>query len=152
MKMRSKDLLLIMSAVFLGAFTLTGCSDDDDDISLSDVPSAVQETFYSMFPGVTAHWELVKTYYEAEFEQNGKEVDVWFSADGTWLRTETEYTGTLPSAVTAYIATNYPDYTIDSDDIEYVETPSGDYYKIEIEKKGSSDIELKITADGELFT
>ena len=43
------------------------------------------------------------------------------------------------------IATAYPDYVID--DVDYVETPAGDYYEVNIER-GNFEKYLKVSLDG----
>lgn len=143
--------VLATLAFLLTLFALTSCSDDDDDLTLSNVPSAVQAQFANLYPSASVRWEREGQYYKAEFLNNMASSEAWFTSDGTWVRTETDFSRTLPEAVQTYITTNYAGYTIDYDDIEWVETPSGNYYYIELERAGSQDIVLRITESGTLF-
>ncbi len=128
-------------------FTFTAC-DDDTDITPSEVPAVVMETFTSMFSNVNAQWELEGSLYKADFLQNGREVEAWFSGDGKWTRTDYDITtAELPEAVTNYVSTNYAGYVIE--DADRVETPLAHYYELELEKKGKPDVILLLNADGE---
>lgn len=140
-------LKLYLLTLLLGALTLQSCSDDDHSPT---IPSAVKEAFAAKYPSVASpKWELKQGDYEAEFRNGNREVDAWFKADGTWVKTETDYLEALPEAVQAYIAANYPDRVVD--DVDWVETPAGDYFEVELEKRGTADIYVNVKEDGELF-
>ena len=49
----------------------------------------------------------------------------------------------------SYIVSNYPDYKVD--DANYVQTPLGDYYELELEKNGRPDVYLNICEDATLW-
>ena len=84
--------------------------------------------------------------FEVEIVHEGRGKDVYFSKDYNWLRTEWDVRKKeLPAAVLAQLNTSYPSWEID--DAEYVETPSGDWYKIELEK-GDSEVKIRITPAG----
>ncbi|MBQ7634284.1 MAG: PepSY-like domain-containing protein [Bacteroidaceae bacterium] len=149
-----KHLLLLLGLVLaLQMPLLTACSDDDDDdVATSDVPQAVLTAFAAKYPEATnVKWEKELETYKAEYyNADHNEVDVWFSPDGTWLRTATDLLPTaLPEAVQQYVATNYPDRSID--DCDLIEIPGASYYLLELEKGGAADLYLKLTADGELI-
>ena len=72
---------------------------------------------------------------KAEFLMpDGTETEAYFDMKGSWVRTEFDFKGSLPEAVMSYIVSNYPDYKVD--DANYVQTPLGDYYELELEKNG----------------
>ena len=136
--------------LFFGALgiTLTGC-DNDDDLLPTEVPSGVMVNFTAMFPGVTAQWERERGLLKAEFYNEGREVDVWFRPDGTWVMTSTDvFPSDLPIAVRDYASQNYPDRYID--DADWVETPSGSYYLLELDKHNAADVYVKVSAEGAL--
>lgn len=113
------------------------------------VAQAAKEAFAQKYPGITVReWEEKMGYHVAEFSLNNTEAEAWFTADGSWVRTETDYRGTLPEAVTSYITSNYPEASVD--DIDLISTPYGEYYEIELERRNAADMELNIRADGTL--
>lgn len=104
---------------------------------------------------------FIKTNYpdalilEFDREKNTMEVDildgkihkeVTFSLANEWLQTEWEVRyASLPPAVRDAVSRLYPGYEID-DDPDYVETPAGNYYLIEVER---NDQERKVKFDAE---
>ena len=144
-----KQFLLISALVCALTLTFTACANNDDDIRFSDVPDSVQSSFQNLYAETSVKWEVENGLYKAELWVKGKEVDVYFKPDGTWVRTDSDFSPMgLPTAVVSYVETNYPDYRID--DADYVETPTGNYYEIELEKNGTRDVYLKITEEGAL--
>jgi hypothetical protein len=73
------------------------------------VPQAVKTAFAKMYPDVkTVEWEAEGKYYEAEWEQNGKESSVVFDNAGGLIENETEITfDELPANAKSYIQKNY---------------------------------------------
>lgn len=142
---------ILLMAAFLCAMSLgfTAC-DEDEDIHYASVPYNVQNNFQNLFStpnNVYVKWEKEHGLYKAEFWNDGRQVEVWFQSNGTWVRTERDMSPMeLPDAVKVYVAMNYPNYRID--DSDYVETPAGNYYELELEKNGKRDVILRLTLDG----
>lgn len=129
--------------------TFVSCSDDDDDNNFSFVTEAVHNAFQNLYPQVQPYdWEIEGTYIKAEFYKDNVHAEAYFTHEGTWVRTETDFRGTLPEAVTTYLTTNYPDYTVD--EVDWVETPNGNYYEVELEKPGTPDVRVNVKEDGTL--
>ena len=69
--------------------------EDEEEVSLDDVPAAVKATILKEAAGAEIE-EVVKetedgqTIYEAEFEADGKEIEIEVATDGTLLERETE--------------------------------------------------------------
>ena len=122
----------------------------DDDLNPNGIPNVVMNAFKSLYPTAQrVEWEREKHLYKAEFDLNGSEYEVFFQSDGTWVRTEIELnlrTTKLPQAVQQYLATNYAGWTID--DADLIQTPTDEYYVLELEKRGQKDVKLYIRADG----
>ncbi len=87
---------------------------------------------------------------EVEIIHDGHEKDVYFNGAGGWVMTRWEvWQKEVPAAVTNAYGTKYPGYC--PDEIEYVETPSGNYYLVELEGSGDSELTLRIDADGNIL-
>ena len=145
--MKIKHFLCIFGLV---SVALCSCSDDDDDhVVVND--EAVKKTFTQMFPDTQVQeWEMEMGFYKAEFVKDGKSVEAWFKTDGTWMKTETDVLlSDLPAPAKEYLSTQYP--TNHVDDVDWVETPQGNYFLVELDAQGA-DIYLKFQADGTLIT
>ena len=83
---------------------------------------------------------------KVEIVHKRKEKNVYFSKD-EWQYSEWDIRATeLPRAVTEAIAkTEYSAYRID--DVNYIQKSSGDYYKVELERR-DFDVVLLITPQG----
>ena len=86
---------------------------------------------------------------DVEIIHDNKSKEVKFNRKNSWISTTWDITiDQLPDAARNIILEQYPEYRID--DVDYVEKPSGDCYKVEIEK-GEWDKTLFGTADGEIL-
>ena len=86
---------------------------------------------------------------EVEIIHNNTRKEVKFNRKNNWICTTWDVAiSQLPDAARESILSHYPEYKID--DVDYVEKPSGDYYKVEIEK-GEWDRTVFVTADGEIL-
>ena len=86
---------------------------------------------------------------DVEIIHDNKSKEVKFNRKNSWISTTWDITiDQLPDAARNIILEQYPEYRID--DVDYVEKPSGDCYKVEIEK-GEWDRTLFVTADGEIL-
>lgn len=137
-----------------GAVVLTACSDDDDDIRVSDVPVAVLNAFEAKYPNVTnAEWENKRGYYVADFWQEGIETHVWIDSKAEWKMTELDFgtnLGLLPDAVqSAFLNGQYANWRVD--DIDKYERTDRTFYLIEIETNGQQDRDLFFAEDGSLL-
>lgn len=127
--------------------TFVSCDDDDDNNKFNFVTEAVHNAFQNLYPQVQPYdWEIEGAYVKAEFYKDNVHSEAYFTPEGTWVRTETDFRGTLPEAVTTYLTTNYPDYTVD--EVDWVETPNGNYYEVELEKPGTPDVRVNVKEDG----
>ncbi len=120
---------------------------DYEDYLPADIQSELSKFVAQKYPGaVIMDTEFDDGEFEVEIVHEGRGKDVYFSKDYNWLRTEWDVRkNELPAAVLAQLNASYPSWKID--DAEYVETPSGDWFKIELEK-GDSEVKIRITAAG----
>ncbi len=73
--------------------------------------------------------------FEVEIRHDSKIKDVYFDYNDNWVYTTWDVKLiSLPSAVKKAVEKAYPGYRID--DADFIEQPSGEFYKLEIEKGG----------------
>lgn len=145
-----------MMVCALGVFSLTSCSDDDDNNI--NVPDNVTRAFSDKYAGVgRVDWDRERGgYLVAEFNKDGKEYDAWFTETGEWVMTEVDHgkrLENLPQAVQdGYKATTYYTNNWTIDDIDEIQRPAYEtFYIIEVEKRGERDYDLYFDANGTLF-
>ncbi len=117
-----------------------------DSDNSGNIPAAALQMIEANYPGAQVEWETERGMLKAEVTYNKQELDVWFKTDGTWVATAVEYKGRLNATITQYLTVNYAGYEVD--DMHVVTTASDKYYYLELEKKGSPDVALKIREDG----
>lgn len=154
--MKTKELTKWMMVCALGVFSLTSCSDDDDNNI--NVPDNVTRAFSDKYAGVgRVDWDRERGgYLVAEFNKDGKEYDAWFTETGEWVMTEVDHgkrLENLPQAVQdGYKATTYYTNNWTIDDIDEIQRPAYEtFYIIEVEKRGERDYDLYFDANGTLF-
>lgn len=154
--MKTTELTKWMMVCALGVFSMTSCSDDDDNNI--NVPDNVTRAFNDKYAGVgRVEWDRERGgYLVAEFNKDGKEYDAWFTETGEWVMTEVDHgrrMENLPQAVQAgYEATTYYAENWTIDDIDEIQRPAYEtFYIIEVEKKGQPDYDLYFDANGTLF-
>ena len=86
---------------------------------------------------------------DVEIIHDNKKKDVKFNRNNNWISTTWDVAiNDLPDAARESVINRYPDYRID--DVDYIETPSGDRYKVEMEK-GEWDRTVFVTVNGEML-
>ena len=105
------------------------------DIASADVPSVVLNSFNSAFPKSTkVEWELKGENYNAEFDINWRDHEVWISRTGAIIKHKKELKPSeLPAKVVSQIKLNYAGYRID--DVDRYELNKKFYYKVELKKQ-----------------
>ncbi len=161
--MKALEFLRMAMICAFGAFIVTACSSDDDDIgngktSSETVPGAVLTAFNQDYSDVNnVDWDVEDgNYHVAEFYKGGKEYDVWYTSDGTWVMTEIDHNNdlsALPQAVQeGYAATTYAQEGWTIEDIDEIIRPGYEtIYKIEVEKNGQPDHDLYFDSNGTLY-
>lgn len=130
----------------------------ETDIPFSALPAAVQTAFNT---SEYADWKVddvdmlqrkdMETVYVIEVEKNNAEYDLYYSADGTLIKAILDNDNSswnylpneLPSAISTYITTNYPNARIVETEIESNGTIEVDIIN------GTTHLELLFTSAGE---
>ena len=130
--------------------------DDSEDYLPIELPEGVKNFLQEKY----AASKIVETdrehgQLEVDIIHDGVAKEVLFDNNGNWLSTSWEIsTDTLPEAVKTAIRQeindNYVGYEAD-DEPEQVETPDGNYYRIELEAEDDRAVNLKIREDGTLL-
>lgn len=148
------DLDLIYSA---DGILIKAINDDGNNDNGSYLPNEPSEMTNAVKAFVEEKYPNARIV-EIEKEKNGTvEVDiihdnlhkeVLLSADYEWISTSWEVS-ILPVTVSNAIdASQYKGYRID--DIDFVETPTGSFYWIELEQ-GNKEVKVRITSDGQFL-
>ena len=134
------------------AATLLSCEKYEDGKPLKNV----RQAFSEMYPDARdVEWEMEVSNWKVSFElgtpPNVKECEAWYGLNAAWIRMETDILASaLPQSVKdALAASEYATAALDAGDIEYVETPDGNYYQLEVTLKGL-EINLKVSEDGNI--
>lgn len=122
----------------------------DEDNSGGMVGAGIEEQIEAMYPGariLEQDWD--DGYLEVEIWHDGREKSVYFNGADEWVWSQWDVRASeLPEAVTVALQAEYPDYRID--DAEFVETPDSEYYRIELEGRGS-ELDVRITPGGTIL-
>lgn len=119
--------------------------------STSTLPAAIKSFIETRYANARiVEWERESnSIIEVDIIHDNISKDLKFTADSEWISTDWDINPrNLPQAVTAKLGTDYPQHHID--DAEYVETPNGDYYLVELES-GNQEIKVRISADGTIL-
>ena len=115
------------------------------------VGGSIEEFIADKYPGariLEQDWD--DGYLEVEIWHDNKEKNIYFNGAGEWVRSQWDVRiSELPEAVTDTLSKEYPDYRID--DAEYIQTPDSEYYLIELEGRGDSEKNIRITSDGTIL-
>lgn len=144
--------ILAFTVMAVAALSLLSCEKYEDGKPSKDV----RTEFKDMYPDARdVEWEAERGLWQVSFETGTppavEEHEAWYDANGNWIRTETDILASeLPQSVKdAIAASEYASAVILHDDIEYVTTPDGDYYSLELMYNGVK-IRLNVTEGGEV--
>lgn len=102
------------------------------DITVSEVPSVVLNSFNKTFPKATGvDWEMKGDLFNAEFDIGRRDHEVWLSSKGEIVKHKKEIKAReLPSAVSNSIKQDFKGYRID--DVDQIEEAKQFFYKVEL--------------------
>ena len=136
----------LLPILFISLFALLSCEEENIAIN-NDIRSFIEQKYEGariLYAEKEFNGEI-----DVEIIHDNKKKDVKFNRNNNWINTTWDVAiNDLPDAARESVINRYPDYRID--DVDYIETPSGDRYKVEMEK-GEWDKTLFVTADGEIL-
>ena len=136
----------LLPILFISLAALWAC--DEENIALNDY---IKDFIEQKYEGVRILYAEKDFNGEIEVEivHDNKTKEVRFNRNNNWISTIWDLPiSQLPDAARESVLSRYPEYRID--DVDYVEKPSGDCYKVEIER-GEWDRIVFVTADGEIL-
>lgn len=140
----------ILTILAIAAAALLSCEKYEDGKPSKDV----RAEFNSMYPSARdVEWEPDFGNWKVSFETgnapNVRDHEAWYDVNGNWLRTETDILPSeMPKAVMdALEASEYASPYLQIDDVDFVETPEGDFYQVDVKLAGV-EISLDVTASG----
>ena len=124
-----KNLIIIAAAALLSTNVTFA-----QDLSPADVPSVVMSSFNKSFPkSSSVEWELKGDNYNAEFDLNRRDHEVWISKNGAIVKHKKELKPSeIPATVSTAIKRSYDGFRID--DVDRYEVNKQFYYKMELKK------------------
>ena len=133
----------LLPILFLSLAALWAC--DEVNIAVNDNIRDFIEQKYEGAKILYAEKEF-NGEIDVEIIHNDTRKDVKFNRREEWISTTWDVpVSQLPDVVRESVQDSYPEYRID--DADYVETPAGDRYKLEIER-GEWDRTIFVTPDG----
>lgn len=133
----------LLPILFLSLAALWAC--DEENIAVNDNIRDFIEQKYDGAKILYAEKEF-NGEIDVEIIHNDTRKDVKFNRREEWISTTWDVpVSQLPDVVRERVQDSYPEYRID--DADYIETPAGDRYKLEIER-GEWDRTVFITPDG----
>lgn len=136
----------LLPILFISLAALWAC--DEENIALNDYIKNFIEQKYEGVRILYAEKDF-NGEIEVEIVHDNKTKEVRFNRNNNWISTIWDLPiSQLPDAARESVLSRYPEYRID--DVDYVEKPSGDCYKVEIEK-GEWDRTVFVTANGEIL-
>lgn len=144
-----KKFFVLLTAA-LACLTVFSCEKYEDG---RPARSVIKE-FNRMYPDAKdVEWEPERGYWKVSFETGSLpdrvDHEAWYDASGIWLRTETDVRlSSVPQKILDYLRdSEYGTSSVERDDVEYVETPEGDYYRFEI-RYGGVSVYVNVSDDG----
>ena len=136
----------LLPILFISLAALWSC--EEDNIPVND---EIRSFIEQRYEGAKILYDEKDFNGEGDVEiiHNNIKKEVKFNRKNSWINTTWDVAiNELPNAARESVINRYPDYRID--DVDYIETPSGDRYKVEMEK-GEWDKTLFVTANGEIL-
>lgn len=145
--------MMIILAVSFAALAMISCEKYEDGRPQKDV----RNEFSKMYPDAfDVEWDWEGTYWDVSFRTgsrpNGTEHEAWYDKTGNWIRTKTEIMlSSVPQQIRDFLAadSDYGTAPFADNDAEYIETPSGNFYRFDLRLNGVV-VEVDVNVNGEV--
>lgn len=123
---------MIQKLFLAGCLLLSGVT-YGQDVAVKDVPSVVMNSFKKAFPNVAAvEWEMKGDLYNAEFDVNRRDHEVWLNSKGSIVKHKQEIKSReIPEVVMKNLKSNFKGYWID--EVDKYEVAKQFFYKVELQ-------------------
>lgn len=136
----------LLPLLFISLLTLLSC--EEENIVVNDTIRNFIEQKYQGARILTAEKEF-NGDIDVDIIHDNIQKDVKFNSSNKWISTTWDIPiSQLPDAAKESILNKYPDYRIE--DVDYIEQPDGDHYKVEMEK-GEWEKTVFVKANGEIL-
>ncbi len=136
----------LLPLLFISLFAFMACEEENIAVN-NDIRSFIEQKYQGariLYAEKDFNGEI-----DVEIIHDNIKKDVKFNRRDEWIKTSWDVAiNELPDAARESVLNRYQNYRID--DVDYIETPSGDHYKVEMEK-GEWDKTVFITANGEIL-
>lgn len=136
----------LLPLLFISLFAFMACEEENIAVN-NDIRSFIEQKYQGariLYAEKDFNGEI-----DVEIIHDNIKKDVKFNRRDEWIKTSWDVAiNELPDAARESVLNRYQNYRID--DVDYIETPSGDHYKVEIEK-GELDKTVFVTANGEIL-
>lgn len=147
-----KRVFLIMVSM-IAVFAAVSCDKYEDGKPSKNIRNEFDRLYPKAFD---IEWEWDGKYWEVSFETgsrpNGTEHEAWFDGDANWLKTVTEvFITSVPERIIGFLTADptYGTAPYADNDAEYIQTPSGDFYRFDLRVEGRV-VEVDVNDDGEV--
>lgn len=125
---------------------------DSENYLPAEIPAAIETFIKKQYPNARlVEIEVEHGMTEVDIIDGNISKEIVFNSSNEWISTSWDVRrNELPKTVTHAIASSekYAGYQID--DADFVETPEGEYYLVELEK-GELEVKVKVNAEGEFI-
>ena len=146
---RDIDLYYTSSGILIKDQTDPGTTDNNPYLP-EQTPTDIESMVKEMYPNaVIIETDRDNGNIEVDIIDQNIVKEVVFNSANEWIYTSWDiHPNLLPDVIKATLTASYADYRID--DADFYETPTGNYYMVEVEK-GNREQHVRIAENGEIL-
>ena len=138
---------MIFAVAAMAALTLLSCEKYED----GKPAKSVRSEFAEMYPDARdVEWEREGAYWVVSFEIDRVDHEAWYDESGNWVRTVRDVTlASVPAYVLSALENSVYGGSFPDNDVDYVMTPAGNFYRFEIMFEGR-EVKVDVSEGGEV--